>query len=484
MLMNYKVLLNSPKLSNRDNKTVNNALLMISLDNVMTRGANLEAIIHKINKTFLHCDIMLCDTLNRFNIMAIDDISEYEAYKVALERGNDWLRENEQILKDLSINHRVIRWDEWLKNVNFKSKLNIVQQEFNNNPTYKKALYDTAYQYLSRRKIHASPFASSNLEQCIKYLQEECAVMLLWGDNGYQYELYTAKRNFAMDATYNIFIKGGVMSPVIVDVKSKVKRSQEIINYAVNQFINLNYGHVYIKDNDGYYLFCNLAQINALGIDKEQIIGKTDYDFFTESQANKYREVDLLVIHSKNVHVVEETWEYSNDRKIFSSMKYPILDDKNKVVGVLGVSVDITAEKEAERLKGENEKQKLQLEANQEFAKCLEEMQHLIQHYKINNLNKQLKYHSIDNVSELTLFKKDIKLTKREREIIYFLSLNKSPKDIATILSVIENKPLAASTISSIIDKQLYPKFNVSSVGQLIEVANTLKLIPFTLNNG
>jgi len=73
----------------------------------------------------------------------------------------------------------------------------------------------------------------------------------------------------------------------------------------------------------------------------------------------------------------------------------------------------------------------------------------------------------------------DITLSKREREILYYLSLNKSPKDIATILSVLDKKAILPTTVQSVIDKQLYQKLDVFNIGQLIEKANMLKLIPF-----
>ena len=72
-------------------------------------------------------------------------------------------------------------------------------------------------------------------------------------------------------------------------------------------------------------------------------------------------------------------------------------------------------------------------------------------------------------------------LNKREQEILYFISLNKSPKEIASILGVREQKTLAPATIQAIITKQLYVKFGVYSVSNLIEKASFLGLIPFSL---
>ena len=63
------------------------------------------------------------------------------------------------------------------------------------------------------------------------------------------------------------------------------------------------------------------------------------------------------------------------------------------------------------------------------------------------------------------------------------MSLNKSPKEIANILSNRENKNIQSDTIRSMISKQLYTKFGVYNVNQLIEKARILNLIPFIPDN-
>lgn len=76
-----------------------------------------------------------------------------------------------------------------------------------------------------------------------------------------------------------------------------------------------------------------------------------------------------------------------------------------------------------------------------------------------------------------------INLSAREQEILYYLYLNKSPKEIANILSIISGKEVSASTIHAIINKRLYVKFNVNSVSQLIEKAHAYNMIPFLITN-
>lgn len=344
MIVDYNVILNSPAL--KKYLTTNaRAFFIISLDNSVSTGKKLRAIIHKINKTFSSCDIFVCDTLNRFNVVMSDRlVGESHALNASLKAGDKWLDENGKILAELTIPHKIIRWDKWRKSSKFKDKLSIIKAEYAKNTNYQQAFYDAAVTFLSRRKLEVA----KHLQSCIAYLQEECAVMLIWADSGYTFELYTAKRNLAMAATYDLLIKNqtpNVLFPVIVDVKHKAKQEQEIVNIAFNQLLNLNRGHIYVKDEDGCYLYCNKTQADALGVEIEDIIGKTDYDFFATARANKYRAVELEIMQAGRERVIEEDWLSGNEYRIFLSTKVPLFGRDNRVIGILGISVDITDQK-------------------------------------------------------------------------------------------------------------------------------------------
>ncbi|MFN7609891.1 MAG: PAS domain-containing protein, partial [bacterium] len=213
----------------------------------------------------------------------------------------------------------------------------------------------------------------------------------------------------------------------------------------------------------------------------DDIIGKTDYDFnWPKKTVDGYRKLDREVLESGISRLnVEESVVTSDGKTLYLlANKIPIRNQAGETIGILGINIDITDRKEAEQLKMENQAQLTEIQAREEVKKCLDEVQQTIQSYKINILNNKLGVKS--NNEKLN---NNITLTKREREILYFLSINKPPKEIATILSILDNKNVSASTVQSIIDKQLYFKFNVSSTGKLIEVATILKQIPFTLDS-
>lgn len=64
-----------------------------------------------------------------------------------------------------------------------------------------------------------------------------------------------------------------------------------------------------------------------------------------------------------------------------------------------------------------------------------------------------------------------IKLSNRQHEILFLLMLGKTPRLIAEIINHMEGTTIKPSTVMSVINKQLYEKFQVYSMDQLVEKA-------------
>lgn len=260
---------------------------------------------------------------------------------------------------------------------------------------------------------------------------------------------------------------------------------QNIDSYIINILDAVN-SSIYWKDKDGYYLGCNTFAAKMVKLnDPNEIIGKTDYDLFSKIEADVYRKHDLQVIKGAKSVVLEEEVLREDGKKFWHlSSKQPLYDGKT-MIGIVGSSIDITAQKESELLRAEIEKRKAvdnQQKAFQEFfEKLIENITPLVQtidNFKFSTLNNKLGIFHPDTQTE------NIDLTKREQEVLYYLALNQSPKEIASTLTSIEHKehkPVKAKTIQSIIDTKLYPKFGVYNVSNLVEKAKLLNLIPFIL---
>ncbi len=109
-------------------------------------------------------------------------------------------------------------------------------------------------------------------------------------------------------------------------------------------------GHVYWKDIHCVYQGCNNAQAKSLGLSsRHEIVGKTDYDLSPKDIADEIRKVDLSIIQTKTEKTIEEVIIKEGSKRIVLSKKVPLYDEAS-IVGILGISFDITAEKEALRL--------------------------------------------------------------------------------------------------------------------------------------
>ena len=106
---------------------------------------------------------------------------------------------------------------------------------------------------------------------------------------------------------------------------------------------------VWLKDIDGVYLACNEPFERFFGAVEADIIGKTDADFVSAEQAALSRENDFLAMTSGQPHMNEEwiTFAGSDEPRLVETIKSPMLDSRGEVIGVLGVSRDITERERA-----------------------------------------------------------------------------------------------------------------------------------------
>lgn len=106
---------------------------------------------------------------------------------------------------------------------------------------------------------------------------------------------------------------------------------------------------VFYKDLAGRYLGCNVAFLRYAGVEREELLGKTDLDLFPESDATWYRSVDRQVIDSGHPITVEEWVPFPDGtRLLYETVKTLVRDESGRPLCLLGVARDITVRKRAE----------------------------------------------------------------------------------------------------------------------------------------
>lgn len=108
---------------------------------------------------------------------------------------------------------------------------------------------------------------------------------------------------------------------------------------------------VFIKDAQHLrFVFINRAGEELLGISRGDLVGKTDHDIFPQDQAEFFTRMDREVLESRTVLDIpgEEIRTKSHGMCILHTKKVPILDKGGHPVFLLGISEDITRQKQAE----------------------------------------------------------------------------------------------------------------------------------------
>lgn len=279
------------------------------------------------------------------------------------------------------------------------------------------------------------------------------------------------------EATYNILEKA--VTEITGQKFDKRLSIQHYVDELCSFFKNIILQmpcYVYWKDKDFKYIFCNKLSAEILGLQSpSNIAGKTDFDFGISSEiATSYRKVDERIIKTGKPELgIEEVLIKNNKTSYLLGNKMPLLNQSNEVIGIIGIAVDITEHRKAEELRLENEAYQVEKKSQEKFKKLIEDMQQLMNGFKLTVLNDKI------GASDLSIINPHIKLSNRESQILYYLSLHKSPKEIAEILTILEDKTIAVSTIQTIVNKRLYKKLDVYNLGGLIEKATRLRLIPF-----
>lgn len=131
----------------------------------------------------------------------------------------------------------------------------------------------------------------------------------------------------------------------------------------VNQLVEVSNSGIFWKNRDGKILGCNKIMLTQFGIEnRDQIVGRSEYDFLSKEEIQKTKQIDRQVLEGQPF---QEEYRVALDddiKKVYLKSKLPLFDQNGQVIGIICTSVDVTADRELQRLEAESQRQKLELE--------------------------------------------------------------------------------------------------------------------------
>lgn len=118
---------------------------------------------------------------------------------------------------------------------------------------------------------------------------------------------------------------------------------------------------IFYKDPKGVYLGCNKAFESFAGCTEKDLVGLTDLDIFPKEVGEFFRKMDREMMSQGTARRNEELVDYPDGRKVLlDTLKTPFYDQSGNLLGLIGISRDITYQKQSEE-----ERKKLELQLHQ-----------------------------------------------------------------------------------------------------------------------
>ncbi|WP_295006782.1 PAS domain-containing protein [uncultured Dechloromonas sp.] len=132
-----------------------------------------------------------------------------------------------------------------------------------------------------------------------------------------------------------------------VDITERKHTARQLadFNRDFEAFLNETIDFIYFKDADGCIRFCSQTMaVMANRVSWREMVGKRDADVFSPEVAVRYAASDRVVLREGKpiLGVIESYRDAHGDERHVQTSKWPLFDESQQVVGVFGISHDIS----------------------------------------------------------------------------------------------------------------------------------------------
>jgi PAS domain S-box-containing protein len=135
----------------------------------------------------------------------------------------------------------------------------------------------------------------------------------------------------------------------LIDVSGLKELHDEVENEKIllSTVINILPDAIFVKDKDLRKTLTNKADLEYIGLEEKDVIGKTDYEIFPEFIARSFALDDLQVLmnNKPSINKEETVVDIKGNQKILSTSKVPLKNKYGEIIGLVGIGHDITQQK-------------------------------------------------------------------------------------------------------------------------------------------
>jgi sigma-B regulation protein RsbU (phosphoserine phosphatase) len=149
------------------------------------------------------------------------------------------------------------------------------------------------------------------------------------------------------DASHKLLYYEGTVE----DITSRKEAEERVFNSEAlyHSLVETLPQNIFRKNLNEQFTFANRRFCQTLNRSLEEIIGKTDFDFFPPALAEQYQKDDQTIMQTgKSLEIIEENVPPNGEKLYVNVVKTPLYDAKGQIIGLQGIFWDITARKKAE----------------------------------------------------------------------------------------------------------------------------------------
>ena len=151
------------------------------------------------------------------------------------------------------------------------------------------------------------------------------------------------------------------MNLTVPDTAAPAKSDAQLLDRVlVTAFLDHVPDHIYFKDRASRFIAVSHSKARALGVAPDDLIGKSDFDTFTEEHARTAFEDEQEIMRTSAPmmgKLEKETWPDGHVSWVLTS-KMPLRDGQGVIIGTFGISKDVT---QAQEMKASLEKSQREL---------------------------------------------------------------------------------------------------------------------------